>query len=169
MLEATDVPGEAPIMIGSVTLVGAHLGAITSVMPFRGQDAEVGEALGGWPEPGRRLVVDDGWLVWSGMGQVLAIGPDVKVAGAATTDQSDAWAAFRLAGEGAEDVLARLSPVDFRARSFSEGAVVRTSMGQMNAVVLRDGDGFVIMVFRSMAGAARSLFERAMDQAAAAR
>ena len=62
---------------------------------------------------------------------------------------------MRIQGPGAEDVLARLVPLDLRFAAFPEGAVARSGLNHMPMLLLREaGEAFQIMVFRSMAGSA---------------
>ena len=68
-----------------------------------------------------------------------------------------------LTGAGAEDVLARLVPVDLRGM----GAAARSSLGHMGVILMRHKDGFELMVFRSMARTAWHEIEAAMKMQAA--
>ena len=86
----------------------------------------------------------------------------------AITDQSDAWAFMRLTGAGAEDVLARLVPVDLRLAVFMPGQTVRTELMHMMASITRSGDdSFDIMVMRSFAKTAVHDLHEAMKSVAA--
>lgn len=79
-------------------------------------------------------------------------------------DMSDARTGLLLEGEGAEAALSRLTPTDF-AR-FPEGELRRTRMAQVACGYWREGAGFALLVFRSVAPYAEALLENA---AAAAR
>lgn len=79
-------------------------------------------------------------------------------------DLSDARTGFLLEGEGAEAALSRLTPTDF-AR-FPEGELRRTRLAQVACGYWREGAGFALLVFRSVAPYAEALLENA---AAAAR
>ncbi|MCA1336930.1 sarcosine oxidase subunit gamma [Pseudooceanicola marinus] len=109
----------------------------------------------GLPAPGSVEHAEQAECLWFGIGQYLLIGPAPApdLAEAATlTDQSDAWASVLLEGPRARHVLARLCPLDLRARAFAPGATARTELAHMGASVTRTGpDGFRVMVFRSMA------------------
>jgi sarcosine oxidase subunit gamma len=71
---------------------------------------------------------------------------------AAVVDQSDAWTIVRLEGAAAEDVLARLVPVNLSRSAFKRGHTVRSSLYHMMASITRIGNNtFQIIVFRSMA------------------
>ena len=68
-------------------------------------------------------------------------------------DVSDARAAFRVSGEGAREVLAKLCPVDFAAASFTPGQFRRTRMAQVPAAIWCEADDrFGVICFRSVAG-----------------
>ena len=87
----------------------------------------------------------NGWFLGPELGPKLA-----KIA--AVVDQSDAWAIVRLEGADAEDVLARLVPVNLRRSAFKRGHTLRSNLYHMMASITRIGNNsFQIMVFRSMA------------------
>ena len=119
------------------------------------------------PEPGQTRESDGRRALWSGRGQALVIGPRPDAPGAAVTDQTGAWVMIRLAGPGAADAMARLTPVDLRPAAFPEGAVARTLVGHMNALIARAEGGFDILAFRSMAGTLAHDLRRAMEGVAA--
>jgi heterotetrameric sarcosine oxidase gamma subunit len=155
-----------------VTLSEVLPEAITSVAPFAGQEAAVSAALeaatgAAFPAPGRWTGADTR-IVWTGPGQAMVLGPRVAPAGAAVTDQSDAWAVVRLEGQGGEAVLARLIPVDVRRAGMPPGHAARTMLHHMTCTLLRvSDDAFEIMVFRSMAATAVHDLETAMRSVAA--
>lgn len=147
-----------PRTIGTVTLSEVVHGAITSLAPFSGQQGAVSDALkaqigAALPKPGRSTGKAGARVVWSGLDQALVLGPRLAfIPGAAMTDQSDAWACVELEGEGAQDVLARVTPLDLRASVFKQGHVARTELAHMSAVLMRTGEyRYGIMAFRSMA------------------
>ena len=137
-------------------------------MPFAGVDRD-GLLSCGWPEPGRVAEGPGLRAIWFERDAAMAVGP--RPAGlegrAAVVDQGCAWCVVRLEGPGAEDVLARLVPVDLRERAFPDGAVARTLVGHMNGAILRRGAAFEIWVFRSMAGTLAHELGRAMRGVAA--
>lgn len=153
--------GEAlPIQQGGVTLAAADIGPIWSIMPFSGRQKDVSAVLKesyGFvlPAPGRSTRKGSVSCQWMGRGQAFLIGaqPESSLAGlAAVTEQTDAWASAELSGAGAEDVLARLIPVDVSARTFKRGHCARTLCGHVPISILRSGaQSFQIMAFRSMA------------------
>lgn len=172
----TPLDGMVALQVGAVTLEEVDLGVVTSLAPFKGRADAAGALLQSahalaWPAPGRATGKDGAYAIWFGREMVVLAGP-APDAGfgdvVAVTDQSDAWTAVRLSGVGAEDVLARLVPVDLSAASFKRGHTARTQIQHMNGSVTRVGaDAFLIMVFRSMAGTLLHDLRRAMDSVAA--
>jgi sarcosine oxidase subunit gamma len=65
-------------------------------------------------------------------------------------DVSDARAVFRIEGEGAADVLCKLSPVDFDR--LEPGELRRTRTAQVAAAMWQQDQGFTLVCFRSVAG-----------------
>jgi heterotetrameric sarcosine oxidase gamma subunit len=166
--------GLLPVSAGSCTLSEVMPEAITSIAPAKGQEKQVSDALKKalgltFPASNRASGKDRGRLVWSGAGQAFLLGPVPKpIKGAAMTDQSDAWAVMRLEGAAAENVLARLVPIDLRATTFKRGHTARTMLFHMSCSITRIGpNAFDIMVFRSMAKTAVHELSTAMRSIAA--
>jgi sarcosine oxidase subunit gamma len=166
--------GRAALTLAGVTLAEADLGQITSVAPFMGQDRALAKALKAlglsFPAPNQVSSKDDARLVWTGRDQAFLIGaaPQGLDGLAALTDQSDGWAALRLDGPGAGDVLARLYPLDLRAAAFPVGRVARAPLNHMSSILMRPGpQSFEMLVFRSMARTAWHEAEVAMRALAA--
>ena len=123
-----------------------------------------------FPAPNGLSEKDGALLVWTGRDQAFLIGADAPEMGpaAALTDQSGGWAAFRISGPKAPDVLARHVPLDLRDAAFPPGRAVRAPLGHMSSVLWRGQDGsFCVMVFRSMARTAWHEIETAMRSVAA--
>lgn len=163
-----------PKEIGAVHLSEVVFDAITSVAPLKGQEGAVSDALkaqmgAAFPAPNRTTGSAKKRAVWSGRGQALVLGPKLEpIAGAAMTDQTDAWACVALEGDGARDVLARLVPIDLRDGTFKRGHAARTQLMHMNIVLMRTGaNRFGIMAFRSMADTLVHDLETAMEGVAA--
>ena len=122
--------------------------------------AAVGVAL---PKP-RRIVLRDGrGAGWMSPDEWLLILPYAEVAGALAkmeaalagqhflaVDVSDARAVFRITGANAGEVLMKLCPVDLAA--LAPGELRRTRAAQVAAAFWRDGEGFTLVSFRSVAG-----------------
>jgi heterotetrameric sarcosine oxidase gamma subunit len=167
-----DLPREA----GGCRLAARAIGAMVSVAPYRGREAAVSAALEtrlgvGLTGPGEWKQGAGGRVVWMGLGQwFVEAEADLAEAladDAAVTEQGDGWAAFRLEGAGAEDVLARLVPVDLDGEAFGEGRVTRTALRHVACALLRDGAGFEMLVMRSFAATAAHEIGEAMASVAA--
>jgi len=65
-------------------------------------------------------------------------------------DVSDARAVFRVEGDKADQVLAKLSPVDFV--TLEPGELRRTRTAQVAAAMWSQDGGFTVVCFRSVAG-----------------
>lgn len=164
----TALAGVKPLALAGCSLAEAALGPITSIACFPGTAEAVAARLNGFPAPNTCLT---GPLrLWTGPDQAFLVGeaaPDLGAL-AAVTDQTGGWAALRLDGPGAEAVLARLYPLDLRATAFPIGSCVRAPLGHMQSVLARmEGQGFLILVFRSMARTAWHEIEEAMQKLAA--
>ena len=156
----TPCDGLLPLRFGDLTLSEETADPITAILPYRGQGAAVSKALMAahglaFPEANSVTSTQDARCIWAGLEQALLIGvaPDPGLAAyAALVDQSDAWAIVQISGPGADQVLARLVPIDLRPSVFGLGQTARTLVGHMTASVTRVSDqAFEIMVFRSMA------------------
>jgi sarcosine oxidase subunit gamma len=176
LIARTPCEGLLPLKVGALVLEEDAPAAMTSVAPFDGQDKAVSQALKdahgmAFPGPNRSTGKAGARAVWFGRGLAMLIGPEpdpALAAHAALSVQSDAWAVVRLDGEGAEDVLARLCPVDFRVKMFKRGHTARTELMHMMASVTRLGaNSFQIMVFRSMAETLVHDLKTAMEGVAA--
>lgn len=171
LIAKTPLAGHWPETHGDLTLSEVALDRITSVAPFRGQEAALAKALKplglAFPTPGRFAEQGSAVLVWTGRDQAFLIGPPLETPAAALTDQSDGWACLRLEGPGAEVALARLVPLDLRAQAFPPGTVARTALGHINCILLRRAAAFEILVFRSMARSAWHDLREAMQRLAA--
>ena len=174
LIAKTACDGLLPVTAGSCVLSELTPANITSIAPFTAQEKSVAatlkSALGlSWPAPNRSTGKDECRCIWCGQDQVFLLGPAPQpIAGAAMTDQSDGWAAMRLAGVDAEAVLARLVPLDLRAAHFKRGHSARSLINHMPASITRTGvDALDIMVFRSMAATAVQEISAAMHSVAA--
>tara|TARA_R110002051_G_scaffold63765_5_gene116051 strand:+ start:3107 stop:3631 length:525 start_codon:yes stop_codon:yes gene_type:complete len=153
LIPKTPCAGLLPVTVGRTVLTEVELSGVWSVVPFDGRMDATAAALKklglGLPEAGGMASGAQAQIIWFGIGQWLVLGvPDLAPLPAAVTDQSDGWACVRVDG-AAQNVLARLAPVDLRA---FEGRVVRTLIGHMSAVLIGRAGGVVdVMVMRSMA------------------
>ncbi len=168
--------GLLPIECGAARLSEVEMTRLTSLQPMKGQETALGKALKsahGMAVPGvnRATGKEGARALWFGKGQVMLVGPEPEAGlaeHAAITDQSDAWAMVRLEGAAAEDVLARLVPVDLRQSVFKRGHTARTMLQHMSVSITRISDeAFLILAFRSMAGTLVHDLETAMKGVAA--
>lgn len=164
--------GAFPLEAGGLRAAAVEPGPLWLVMPYPDRVAAVAGRLGGlWPEPGRSAEGGGRRALWWGREAALVEGPPPEGLGdlAAVVAQSDAWCVARLEGEGAEDALARLVPIDLRPRAFAEGAVARTLLGHVAVGIARRGGALEIWAPRSMAGTVAHDLGRAMRGVAARR
>lgn len=174
LIATSPFDGLLPMEIGGTVVTDMSIEAITSVAPFKGREPAVSAALqaqigAAFPKPGRSTGNAEARAVWAGLGQCFVLGPrPAPITGAAMTDQTDAWACFTIDGPNARDVLARLVPADLRPEIFAVGHAMRSTLGHMNAVILRsDTDRYDVMVFRSMAHTAVHELETTLHAVAA--
>jgi sarcosine oxidase subunit gamma len=155
---------------GGLALSESTVDQITSVAPFKGQADAVSRAMKaelgiGFPAPGDAFLKGDVQVIWAGRNTAFVMGAAFAPTGAALTDQSDAWAIFRLEGVAAQDVLARLVPIDLRDAAFGEGRTARTMLAHMTCSLTRIGaTRYDVMVFRSMAATAWHDLKGAMER-----
>ena len=169
--DSTPCAGLLPLSVGAFVLSEAELGPLAQISPFKGGLDQVASVLQkskglALPGPNQSVVGQGSRLTWFGRESFLLSGcpaPDLKEF-AAVTDQTDAWACVELSGEGVEDALARLVPVDLRTTSFAANATVRTYVGHMSASLVRtDDQKILMMVFRSMAETLVEELKEAME------
>ncbi|KAA9010250.1 sarcosine oxidase subunit gamma [Histidinibacterium aquaticum] len=164
--------GLLPREVGSLRVTEVDPGPVHWIAPYRSGLEGTAEALGAagfdWPAPNRWTGGASGRLVSVGPGQAFLVGAvPPEIPGAAVTDVSDGWAVAALEGPTVREVLARLVPVDLSEQAFGADATARTLVGHMSASVTRVGEGFEVMVFRSMAGTFVEEVERAARSVAA--
>ena len=164
-LLAKSALGGRTITRAATTLSEAAIGPLTSIAPFPDQLEATGAAIGhAFPKPN----TTSGPLIWTGRDQAFLMGTPPDLTGlAATTDQTGGWTALRLTGAHAEAALARLVPLDLRAAKFPPGSSTRTALNHMAAILTRDDEGFLILIFRSMAETAWHELETALHALAA--
>lgn len=151
------------------------LGMVTlRAAPDRPELAAALAAAGGLPVPGvRRLArAGDRAVAWMGPDEFLLIlpYPEVPATLAALTaalgaaphlaaDMSDARVVLAVEGARADQVLAKLTPADLNALEADE--MRRTRLAQVACALWREGDGFRLIAFRSVARYAMDLLIRA--------
>ena len=117
------------------------------------------------PAPGEARVSGDRGLCWMSPDEVLILCPyeavaetlakmhsDLAKAHSLAVDVSDARAMFRISGENAREVMAKLAPVDFSPEAFRPGTFRRSRMAQVAAAFwMTDDKTFHVVCFRSQA------------------
>ena len=137
--------------------------------------AATGQAV---PKNGR--IAGDGikGAIWMSPDELLLMVPYGEVADAVAAvdkalagqhylvaDVSDARAVFTVEGTQANEVLARVCPVDLHADSFAVGDFRRTRMAQIAAAFWRHENGFDVVCFRSVGDYAERLLRNAAQGA----
>mgnify|MGYP000217416539 CR=1 FL=1 len=135
--------------LGSAKLQAAVTSATGASMPVSGK-VELGEDGGlAWMSPDELLVLVHYGDVETKLAEIKAGLADEH---ALAVNVSDARAVFRVSGDGAREVLAKLCPVDLSAEAFVPGQFRRTRMAQVAAAFWLDHDGaFHVVCFRSVA------------------
>lgn len=118
----------------------------------------------GTPVPGQRAALRQGetWTAWMSPDEYLLVLPRAGVPAALTTiaasfgsahhlavDVSDARSVFRIEGAAADEVIARLCPVDLPR--LVEGEIRRTRVAQVACALWRADGGITLVAFRSVA------------------
>ena len=68
------------------------------------------------------------------------------------TDQSDSWAALRIAGSNCRAALERICPLDLDAATFPPGMVARTAMEHLGVIMVCEAaDTYLLLSARSSA------------------
>ena len=148
LIAKSPLSGQEPFERGGVSLSEQWFDQITSIS-CAAEDALKPLGLD-FPAPNRFTETAGVRLVWTGRNQAFLFGAAPPEGGVAT-DQSDGWAGLRVSGAGADQVLMRHYPIDLRAGAFGVGDVARAPLNHMASILMRDDEGFLIFVFRSMA------------------
>lgn len=174
---ATELTGDRKI--GQATLSALTPEFITSIAPFDHAAKTIGAVMKSahgmaLPAQGRMTGKAALRCLWTSRGQYFLIGDapaDPALAPhAALSDQSAAWAGFRIAGADCEAVMARLTPIDLRAATFKRGHVARSDFSHMMAIIARSGaQQMDVYVMRSFAKTAEHHLVEAMKSVAARR
>ena len=133
-----------------------------------------------FPETRGASVKEGRAILWMSPDEVLILLPRAEAAAAAASlsrglkgthhmavDVSDARSLFRLDGEGAREVLAKLTPADLHPDAFGPGEVRRTRLGQVAAAFwVAEANAIELVAFRSVARYVFDLLANAADPAA---
>lgn len=127
-------------------LAEAIKAAVGTVVPGQREIEIAGGKAAGWMSPDEYLLV----LPYGETDAALAaIAQAFGGAHHLAVVVSDARAVFRVEGAKADQVLAKLSPVDFATLGPKE--LRRTRAAQVAAAFWKDGDGYTLVCFRSVA------------------
>jgi len=127
--------------------------------------ASAGSGLRQVPARGHASVTGDKGLAWMSPDEMLVLCPYDSVGAslekmraklgtthALAVDVSDARAQFRVSGDAAREVVAKLCPVDLSPDAFTPGMFRRTRMAQVAAAFWMEPDGSIrVICFRSVA------------------
>jgi sarcosine oxidase subunit gamma len=113
-----------------------------------------GDSAAGWMSPDEYLLI----LPYAEVGAALAaLGKALNGQHHLAVDVSDARAVFDVTGTKAAEVLMKLSPVDHA--TLAEGELRRTRLAQVAGAFWRQGEGYRVVSFRSVAGYVMGLLE----------
>ena len=108
-----------------------------------------------WPETHKFRRTGASYAFWFDHAHIALMGiqPPARILQyAAVTDVSDGWCVVDISGPNVRDVLARVTPLDMRVKSFKMGMTQRSMLMHMQACICCFGKSkFRLMVFRSMA------------------
>ena len=146
--------------IGTILIREGLVDHAISIAPFHDYDGHVSEALHRHfglelPSAGHSNKTTEQDLFWCGRGQYILTSPsgitqilEPELSKyAALSDQSDAWAVLELRGEDADQVMARLCPLD--VRDMKDGHALRSEFAHMMSIILPRSGGYDIWVMRS--------------------
>jgi sarcosine oxidase subunit gamma len=132
--------------------------AVGTKLPAQRQIEIAGDCACGWMSPDEYLLV----LPYPQVSEALAA-LDKALAGQhfLAVDVSDARAVFRVEGDRAADVLRKLTPADLDR--MEPGELRRSRTAQVAAAFWRDGEGYTVVCFRSVARYVFDLLSRSAD------
>ncbi len=123
-------------------------------VPAPRQIVVAGERAAGWMSPDEYLLI----LPYGETGAAMAaLAAALRGQHHLAAVVSDARAVFRIEGAKADQVIRKLCPVDLDR--LAEGELRRTRAAQVAAAFWRQGDGFTLACFRSVAGYVMGLLE----------
>lgn len=132
---------------GTPGLDAAVMAATGCALPQVRRIVRQGERAAGWMSPDETLLI----LPYADVALALtSIASAMQGQHHLAVDVSDARAVFRVTGAKADQVLRKLSPVDFDRLEPNE--LRRTRVAQVAAAFWAEEDGFILVCFRSVAG-----------------
>lgn len=123
------------------------IGMVTGTgVPQQRQILRNGDMAAAWMSPDEYLLVLPYADTTAALSQIAAA---MGTAHHLAVAVSDARAVFRVTGARADEVMAKIAPVDLAA--LPTGEIRRTRAAQVAAAFWREGDGFTLVCFRSVA------------------
>ena len=162
MVDLYSTPAAAtalPLKIGTVSTVEVET-SLFLVAPFDKKSRQAAAVLYAemglqWPETHKLERTGASYALWFDHAHIALMGihPPAKILQyAAVTDVSNGWCIVDISGSNVRDVLARVTPLDMRVKSFKTGMTQRSMLMHMQASISCFGKSkFRLMVFRSMA------------------
>ena len=131
---------------GGAALTKAIKAAVGTKVPAQRKIEVAGDKACGWMSPDEYLLV----LPYGEVGAAMAaLAKALDGEHHLAADVSDARAVFRVEGDKADQVLAKLSPVDFA--TLEPGELRRSRAAQVAAAMWAQDGGFTVVCFRSVA------------------
>lgn len=140
-------------------LAKAVKAAVGTKVPAQRRIEVAGDRACGWMSPDEYILI----LPYAETGAAMeAIAKAMGAAHHLAAVVSDARAVFRVEGDKASQVLAKLCPVDFD--TLEPGELRRTRAAQVAAAFWRDGDGYTLVCFRSVAAYVMGLLSHSAEK-----
>lgn len=140
-------------------LAKAVKAAVGTKLPAQRRIEVAGDKACGWMSPDEYILI----LPYAETGAAMeAISKAMGAAHHLAAVVSDARAVFRVEGDKADQVLAKLCPVDFD--TLEPGELRRTRAAQVAAAFWKDGNGFTVVCFRSVAGYVMGLLSHSAEK-----
>ena len=118
-----------------------------TTVPGQRRIGVTGDRAAGWMSPDEYLLI----LPYGETGPAIAsLSNALKGQHHLAVVVSDARAVFRIEGGKADQIIRKLAPVDMDR--LAAGELRRSRVAQVAAAFWRDGDGFTLVCFRSVAG-----------------
>jgi sarcosine oxidase subunit gamma len=140
-------------------LAKAVKAAVGTKVPAQRKIEIAGDKACGWMSPDEYILI----LPYAETGAAMAaIASEMGAAHHLAAVVSDARAVFRVEGDKAEQVLAKLCPVDFETLEPAE--LRRTRAAQVAAAFWKDGNGYTVVCFRSVAAYVMGLLSHSAEK-----
>jgi sarcosine oxidase subunit gamma len=151
LVEETGLRGMVTVRgdLGSKPMAKALKDVIGADVPGQREIAAGDKGAVAWMSPDELLVICEHGAADD---IVAALNVALQGAHALVLNVSDARAVFKVSGESAREVIAKLAPVDLAPGVFEPGMMRRTRFAQVPAAFWMNADGsFEIICFRSVA------------------